>query len=209
MNRYIFSFLILMTISMVARYHVVTRVSELERLLDQYTYSIVCFASSCSKSDDVSIVGDRDHCKVDFRSLQQLMKSASTRDKYTSYGLSKKIGWLVVDVSRDETRSLIKNYSIVQIPTCFIFEHDEMIPNRRIVRPAASRDVIKALEDECGSGIKELINDYKEEDRLNREERIASNYRFGYWNPYGWNYSWYPRWRWGYPRWDYGFYLGF
>jgi hypothetical protein len=77
----------------------------------------------------------------------------------------------------------------------------------KVVAPTSASDLVKLLKQKFGKEIETLIHDLKEDDRLERQERIASYYSYSS-SPY----AWYPYAYWPYSRWGvypYGLGWGF
>lgn len=183
---------VLFPIVVVAKYQAVHNDAEFDRLLNQYQFSIVCFAPSNGSDDQMQ----------DFKNLKNRMMVAAKRDDFNL--LRKDIGFLMVDSGSKKLQDLPHDYKISKFPTCIIFQDGKIIGSS-IFNPQSTSDIIKFLDKNIGNQLDDLIADRKEDERLNREERIASYYQYASspWinPPYPWiPYGTYPYSRWGvYP----------
>jgi hypothetical protein len=191
------------------RYHVVKSASNLENLVEQYRYSLVCFAPSGQRMDEQLDSDEKTDRRHTFRSLQNLVKSASQSNGYKHY-LSKDVGFLVVDVASKRAEDVAQEYHVKDQPLCVVFEQGAIDNAKKVMRPATVRDLIGLLEAEGGADLKELLEDRKQDARLDRQERIASYYAYAT-SPFGYGssaYGWpgYGYWGGPYARW--GLYAG-
>jgi hypothetical protein len=175
-----------------ARYHKITRMSELDKLVDGYEYSVVCFAPATSLSDEYL---DRDELKdrkKKFRGIEDILRSISKSRDYKNF-LSKDVGFIAVDVAGKYAHDAIAEYGLVQMPSCFVFDQGENT-GQKVVRPSSSKDLTRLLERVGGADFKRLLAERKAESSQERQERIALYYSYGGY-PYGYN-------------WGYGYYGG-
>lgn len=176
----------------VAKFQDVHNDAEFDRLLNQYQFSVVCFASAKGADDQ----------KDAFKDLKNRMIAAAKRDDFKL--LRKDVGFLMVDSSSKKVQDLPHDYKISKFPICLIFQDGKMIESS-IFNPKSTSDIIKFLDKNVGNQLDDLVADRKENARLDREERIASYYQYASspWvnPPYGWMpYGTYPYTRWGvYP----------
>lgn len=183
-------FIVMLPTMVVAKYQMVHNDAEFDRLLNQYQFSLVCFAPSSGEE------------KEDFVNLKNRMIAASKRDDFKL--LRKDIGFLMVDSSSKKLQDLSKEYKIFKFPSCIVFQDGKMIGSSTM-HPQTTSDIIKFLDTNIGNQLDDLVADRKKDERLNREERIASYYQYATspWvnPPYPWMpYGCYPYSRWGvYP----------
>jgi hypothetical protein len=183
-----------------ARYHKVTRMSDFEKLVDVYEYSVVCFAPAGQMSEEDI---DRDELKdrkKDFKFLENLLRSVSKNYDYKNF-LDKDIGFIAVDVAGKYAGNVIAEYGLVQMPSCFIFDQGENT-KQKVIRPSSPKDLTRLLERVGGTDFQKLLADRKAEYSQERQERIARYYAYGAY-PYGYGY-W--GWGWGYGPYWYGRY---
>jgi len=208
MKKMIIMFLALMNVCLVAKYHAVSSQKEFGKLLDKYPYAVVCFAPSGAMRDHEKLDSREKHdLKNEFRSLQNTVKSASDSRNYRTY-LQKDVGFLVVDVASKRAREVDEEYALKEFPTCLLFKDGQVNMMAQIMYPKSRYDIISLLEKKVGAELDKIIKDKKEDERLERQERIAQyNAMSNYYYPYGGSY-------WGGPYWGYRYpaavwYLGF
>jgi|GEM_PF-1167222 len=204
--------LVVMSSSVVARYHIVKSSAALEDLVEKYAYSVVCFAPSGQLQGEDLDTDEKKERKRIFKSLQNVVKAASNQGVYKTY-VSQDIGFLVVDVAAKRASLVADEYHVKDDPLCVVFEQGAPDTKTKVMRPAAPRDLIRLLEAEGGDDLKDLIDDRKQDAQMARQERIASYYAYGAAYPYGYGpygyggpYAWSPYWRSPYVGW--GFYAG-
>lgn len=207
MKHFVRYFLIMfMSLPMTARFHVVKSARQLEKLVDEYEYSLVCFAPSGQIEGEDLDIEDKQGRKKEFRAVQDVVKAASVRPEYKKF-LSKDVGFMVVDVTSKHAQNLAGEYGLQTAPTCFVFEQGAPNTSKKIMRPASVKDLTQLLEQEGGDALKKLLKERKEEANLIRQERISQNYAYATAYPYAWDYGWYP-YGGGYgPGW--GFWVGY
>lgn len=186
--------LVTMSLSMMARFHTVKSARQLEKLVDGYEFSVVCFAPSGQTDGEDLDRDDKIDRKKEFRAVQDVVKSASERSEYKKF-LSKDVGFMVVDVASKQADDLLSEYNLGTEPTCFVFEQGAPDKSKKVMRPASVKDLTRLLEQEGGDSLKKLLKDRKQEADLIRQERISQNYLYAttypYWGGYGWGgYGW-------------------
>ncbi|MBP6892430.1 thioredoxin family protein [Candidatus Babeliales bacterium] len=191
MLKTLFLVLLLPTI-IVPKFKDVHNDAEFQRLMNQYQFTIVCFASAKGTEDQ----------KEDFKNLKNRMMAASKRDDFKL--LRKDVGFLMIDSGSSKTADLSHDYKISKFPTCLVFK-DGKVVDSTLFAPKSTSDIINFLDKNVGDQLDTLISDRKEDARLTREENIASYYQYASspWinPPYPWMpYGYYPYSRWGvYP----------
>lgn len=180
--------------SIAPRFHAVKNARQLEKLVDDYEFSVVCFAPSGQFEGEDLDRGDKMDRKKEFRAVQDVVKSASERTEYKKF-LSKDVGFMMVDVASKQAGGLVDEYDLGAAPTCFVFEQGAPDTHKKVMRPASVKDLTRLLEQEGGDSLKKLLKDRKEEADLIRQERISQNYLYAsaypYWGGYGWGgYGW-------------------
>ena len=198
-NLKIFILAMLVPTMVVAKYQAVHNDAEFERLLNHSQFSIVCFAPAKGSDDQ----------KEDFKNLKNRLMAAAKRDDFKL--LRKDVGFFIVDSASKKLQDLPHDYKISKFPTCLIFQDGKDVGST-LFAPDSTSDIIAFLDKNVGEQLNVLIADRKEDERLNREENIASYYQYATspWinPPYPWvPYGCYPYSRWGvYPYglgWDY------
>lgn len=207
-------FMLVPSTLLMARYHEVSNGKKLHDLVDTYAYSVVCFApSSQLNGESLDVTEKKDRKKI-FKSLQTVVKAASQQSEYQKYA-SKDVGFILVDVASRQNSQIKSEYQVSEHnPFCVVFEQGAADMQSKIMRPATPRDIIQLLQQEGGQDLQDLIEDRKQDARLDRQERIASYYAYataypyatpyGYYGPY-WG-GWSPYWRSPYVGW--GVYAG-
>lgn len=187
--------MVMLPVMVCAKYHKVKNDAEFDRLINQYEYSVVCFAPAQGSQDN----------KEEFQVLQNRMQAASKYDDFKTL-LKKDVGFLMVDSASKKAQDLPKDFSIAKFPTCLIF-HEGAAAGSKMVAPQSASDLIKLLKQKFGKEIETLTKERREDDRLDRQERIANYYSYSS-SPY----AWYPYAYWPYSRWGvypYGLGWGF
>lgn len=184
---------------LMARYHSVRSEDELTSLLNKYQYTVVCFAPSGALADQELHRDEKQEIRQTFKDLQNIVKTSAARDQYHRF-LNKDIGFLVVDTASKRAHEVSGDYALRTFPSCLVFDSGSLPFKQPLIHPKTSASIIKFLEQAYGDKIKEMLKERKEEDRLRRQERIASYYAYGaYGYPYyGWGWS-YPYWGGYYP----------
>lgn len=188
-----------------AKYHLVRNDADFDRLINQYEYSVVCFAPAHGVDELKLDHDEKQKIKDEFQALQNRVKAAAGRDEFKTF-LKKDVGFLVVDSSSKKTQDLPNDFAISKFPTCLVFK-DGALVNSKVVAPQSASDLIKLLQKSFGTQLDALIKERKEDDILDRQERIASYYSYG-----SSAYAWYPYAYWPYSRWGvypYGLGWGF
>ncbi len=210
MKKIMIMLLVLMNVSLVAKYHAVSSQKEFAKLLDKYPYAVVCFAPSGVMHDHEKLdSNEKQDVKSEFRSLQNTVKSASDSRNYKTY-LQKDVGFLVVDVASRRVREVDEEYALKEFPTCLLFKDGQVNMMAQIMYPKSRYDILSLLEKRVGVELDKIIKDKKENERLERQERIAQYNAMSNYYPYGgWGGSY-----WGGPYWGYRYpaavwYLGF
>lgn len=181
--------LLLVAVGLDARYHTVTSQKSFEDLINKYPYSVVCFVPS--KSDDKSL--DREakrEIRDDFRGFKSRLRSAAESGKFKEY-LNREVGFLLIDIAANRAEEIDDELGLDSFPTCLLFKHGKaMLGYAQIFNPISKHSILKLLEKHFEEDLQEIIKEKKEEEMLEREERIARYQaygRFGY--PYG-HYAW-------------------
>ena len=171
-----------------AKYHLVKNDNDFDRLINQYNYSVVCFAPAQGSKQ----------VKEDFKDLQNRVKAAAGRDDFKNL-LRNDVGFLVVDSASKKAQDLPGDFAISKFPTCLVF-NDGAAAGSKLVAPKSASELIKLLEQKFGKQLETLTKERREDERLDRQERIASYYAYSS-SPYAWYpYAYYPYSRWGvYP----------
>jgi hypothetical protein len=185
-----------------ARYHKISRIQELDKLVDSYEYSVVCFASAGSLSGEDLDFDERKYRKKSFRTVEDILRSISKSYDYKNF-LSKDVGFVAVDVAGKYGDDVIAQYGLVQMPSCFIFDQGENT-GQKVIRPTSSKDLTRLLERVAGNDLKSLLAQRKADASQERQERIAMYYSYGGPYRYGWRYGYYGPY--GYGPYGYGFY---
>ena len=185
----IVSLIVLLPSVTFAKYHLVKNDNDFDRLINQYEYSVVCFAPAQGSKE----------VKEDFKDLQNRVKAASGRDDFKNL-LKKDVGFLVVDSASKKAQDLPADYAIAKFPTCIVFKQGSSIAGSKLASPKSASELIKMLEKNFGAQLEKLTKERREDERLDRQERIASYYAYAS-SPYAWYpYAYYPYSRWGvYP----------
>lgn len=202
--------LLLMAAPLAARYHSVGSGREFEKLIDQYPYAVVCFAPSGSMGQEKLESNEKRQVKDTFRSLESRVKSASEDRDFKRY-LSKDVGFLVVDVASRRAHEVDEEYALKEFPTCLLFEQGKALSMTQIVKPTSKSDIISFLDKKIGDELDRMIKDRKDDERAEREERIARSIAYASYYPYGgWGWGGYGGWGWGgYGGFGYGRGLGY
>jgi len=200
----------MMSLPLAARFHVVKSARHLEKLVEGYEYSVVCFAPSGQTEGEDLDRDDKKERKKEFHSVQNVVRAASQRSEYKRF-LSKDVGFMMVDVASRQADDLSGEYGLSATPTCFVFEQGAPDKTKKIMRPAAVKDLTRLLEQEGGDALKNLLKDRKEQADLIRQERISQNYAYSaaypYWGGYGYGWGGYG-WS-GRPYIGWGLYAGY
>lgn len=185
-----------------AKYHRVGGQKDFEKLINKYQYSVVCFAPS-----DVVLDGDRSNhekrreLRSEFKSLEEKVRAAADRGNMKRY-LTKDVGFMVVDVASKRAREVDVEYALDKFPTCLVFKQGELAKSTSLFAPTSSRQIVALLEKNFGPELEKMTKDRREDERLAREERIASVYSYPM---YGWGgpyyYGGYYGWRRPYYFW--------
>ena len=197
----VFFVLLLSSIPMVARYHVVSRDKVFDDLINKYEYAVVCFAPSRVDSKEV----DRDEKKEivsEFRDLKKKLRSASDAESYKKY-LQQEVGFLLVDTASGKVKELDEEFALDNMPSCLLFEQGQVIfagkyDYAQIFEPVSKYSIISFLEKYFKYDFDAIVKDKKEEENQARQERIASYSSYVYSGyPYscfscGYGYGGYP-----------------
>lgn len=167
-----------------AKYHVIKNDTDFDKLINQYEFSLVCFAPSQGSKE----------IKEDFKDLQNRVKAAANRDDFKTI-LRKDVGFLVVDNASKKAQDLPGDYAISKFPTCMLFAQGAATGSK-LVAPKSASELMKLLEQKFGTELEKLTKQRREDERLNRQERIANYYAYAS-SPY----AWYPYAYWPYSRW--------
>lgn len=201
MNFIRFFLVLIVCLSLQSRYHKITRINDLDKIVNNYEYSLVCFAPTKNLPDESIDKEEIKERKKEFRGIEEILRSISKGYDYKNF-LSKDIGLISVDVSEKYAYSAISEYGLVQMPSCFVFEQGENT-GQKVMYPDSSRDLTRLLERVGGTDFKKLLADRKSQATQERQERIARYYAYGaYPYSYNWGYGyggpyWYrPYWGW-------------
>lgn len=187
-----------------AKYHKVTSVSEFEKLVDGYEYSVACFASSSKqKGEDISPDDIKSRQKT-FKNLQEMLRAAASKFDFKRF-LSKDIGFIAVDVASKHGQDFIKKFHVGVAPICYSFQEGAQDKGAKLLHPESTKDVVDLLEDTAGSELDYLLADRKEQHSQDRQERVAAYYAYGGYYPYGWGYGWGGSSYWNRPYWGWGY----
>lgn len=205
----LFGMLLVLSAPMYSKYHSVSSERELESLVNKYPYAVVCFAPSTPLEDGAATRDEKREVRHEFKGLQSKVKSAADRDKYRHY-LGKDVGFLVVDVANKRAQEVTHDYALEQFPSCLVFQSGAVAGKQPLIHPTSPAQIVKTLENQYGDKIEKMVKERKEDERLLREERIASYYAYGNY-PYGWGwagpYGYYHYGMGGYPfygNWGFG-----
>lgn len=163
-----------------ARYHKVTSSAHFDRLLDQYEYSIACFASRSANSEL-------------FENIQNRLIAASKRDEFNTI-LKSDVGFLMVDASLPKLKDTIKDLENPKFP-CVITYHQDFTKRIWFGAPRTATDIISMLQASFARDLKNLIKDRRSDEWVFREEML------GYYPYGGVPYAWYPYAFYPYSRW--------
>lgn len=178
--------------SLQARYHEVKNSVQLQHLLDQYAYSLVCFAP-CKISKDVSSDRQtRDKVYSDFKELKYMLRSAAKQKNYKEL-LTRDVGFVLADAASNQIHEMLPQYHIDDMPICTVFDHGSQ-SKQSMVKPASVKDLLKALESVGSTKLQDLLYQRQQDALLQRQEQIAAYYAYGATYPY-----------WGAPYWVYGY----
>ncbi len=196
--------LMVAAVPITAKYHKVTSLSEFERLVDGYEYSVACFApSSKQKGEDITS-DDLKGRQKNFKNLQEMLRAAASKYDFKKF-LSKDVGFIAVDVASKYGKDFVNNLNIDTTPVCYAFQEGAQDKDSKLVRPESTKDVVDLLEDTAGSELDYLLADRKEEYSQDRQERVAQFYAYGGYYPYGWGYGWGGSSYWHRPYWGWGY----
>lgn len=178
-----------------ARFDWISSDREFFDRINQYPYAIVGFAES--KED-----GKRSKEKsAQMKKMRKLMQAAAVTGSYKTW-LKKEVGFLMLDASDKFAQDLIQKYDLQEFPVFVLFEQGQIVENQHGLEAVhgniSKLDMLDFIDIHFGKMLDQIVEDKKEIDRLEREERIARYHyydRYYGWNPYaGWGpYSY----RWG------------
>lgn len=199
-------FFIVMSIALStdARYHTINKDRMFDTLINQYEYAVVCFAPSRAEDKQA----DRDEKKEivqEFNSLKHRLKSASDSDSFKKY-LQKEVGFLLIDTASGSVQELDDQFDLEKIPACLLFKQGKAILTGKnhyaqLFEPKSKYSIVSFLKRYFGDDFDDIVDDKKEEEKLDRQERIASYqmYPYSYGYPYAYGYPYYGYGAWGYP----------
>lgn len=195
MKKIIIAFLIAVQ-SITPKYDLVSSERAFKDAILKEPYALVCFAPSRLDSDNQD--QDKDTVKQDFRTIKRNMQAAAKVEQYKDY-LKDKVRFILVDIGRRRAEEVDDHYELTQIPTCLLFKHGKPVLDNnsyaQIVEPLSKYSMLSLLEKYFDQEFSELIKEKKEEEALERQERIAR------YNAYA--LSGYPYSNWGWGSWPY------
>lgn len=217
-SRVVLFILLAIAMPMVAKFHQVTSQKSFEKSINDYPYAIVCFAKSGPDGDEELTKEEKKEVKGDFRDFRRRIKGAADSKKYKEY-LKKDVGFLLVDITSGRAEEIDDDYDLNNFPTCILFKNGKPVSHMasyaQIFDPISKSSILTLLEKHFKNELAGLIEEKKEEERLEREERIAryeaySRYGgpYGYWGwgggpyygYYGWGHRPWYGWGYGYRR---------
>ncbi len=181
-----------------AKFHTVNRSEKLQNLIDEYAYSIVCMAPSKMSKDEQPSSQDRKRTTRTFSSIKSLVRSASQLRDFKNY-LDKDIGFIVVDTASKDAQDLVQEYKVGTVPICIPFDQGAQ-SGAMVYNPQSSKQLVDSLENMGGKDLQKILNQRREDVRLEKQERIAAYYAYANTYPYwGWGgyygYGFYPYWQ--------------
>jgi len=191
---------LLIAVPLGAKYHRATSAQEFEKLVDNYQYSVACFAQgSKQKGEDISSDELKGRQKS-FKELQEMLQAAASKHEFKRF-LSKDVGFIAVDVGAKRTQNLVEEYNVQQEPVCYAFQAGAQDKTSKKIDPTSTKDILNVLEESAGDDLENILRDRKEEQSEERQERMARYYAYGGYYPYGWGYAWGGSSYWARPYW--------
>lgn len=188
---------ITLSVGLQARFHSIESEHEFEQKIDDFDYSLVCFADSKSHA------GGR---------IKDTMSSMASSGEFKSL-LHDRFGFLFVRTERDRNHELARHYHYDGKPLFIIFERDQKLISDTLNRDYSRRSISNFIEKELAHSLKDIKDDVRAE-RKNRsyrsEPRVHIGFGTGYYPGYGYYrggrpYWWHRRYG-GYRRPYYGGY---
>lgn len=207
----IFYTLLWSTSLMSARHHVVKGEKTFQKLINQYPYAVVCFAESKpDKGGEVTREDAkqmREEFKEEFKDINISLKGASDKHLYDKY-LDKEVGFILVDAASGKAEEIDDKLSLTKMPTCLLFKrgrpYTTLHQYAQIFAPISQDGILSLLEKNVEDELGEIVDKKKDQERLEREERIE-RYKAYARTPYAWGPGWGPGWGYGYgPYWGVG-----
>lgn len=186
MKKFIIILIITTTIS--ARYHKITSTHELQHLMNRYVYSVVCFD------------------QVNNKELEGVLQATASKYDFKRF-LRKDLGFMFVNVGAKRTQDLISQYHITNQPVCYVFNYGAQDQDSKFLNPTSVKDLIDVLENSAGDDLAQLLQERKEEQSEEHQERVAAYYAYGGYYPYSWGNGWGGSSYWARPYWGWGNWL--
>lgn len=177
-----------------ARFDWISSSSEFFDRVNKYPYALVGFVES-------RVDGKRDRDKsAQMKKLRKTMQAAAVTGNYKTW-LKKEVGFFMLDASASFAQDLVAKYGLQEFPVFMLFEQGEPLSDGKglllLHEEASKLDMLDFVDMHFGKTLDQIVEDKKEIDRLEREERIARYHyydRYYGWNPYrGWgpySYRW-------------------
>lgn len=180
----------LCTVSIAARFHLVQRADDFNRLLKKYDYSIACFSFSGQSDYMKTSLNDQD-LQMNFDTIKNRMIAASKKDIFAD-SLVKNVGFLMVDLAKPGNKKLFKDFAMVftEFP-CMMFFDQDVLTHLLVQTPQSATQIIDFLNKEFGNNLQQLVRD---QDRV----RVTMPNYYQYESS---PYAWYPYAVWPYSRW--------
>lgn len=175
-----------------ARYVVIKNSHQFEQEINKYEFVVACFISNPHGKDI-----DR-QLKKDVGLLQEMVKSTSDGQPYKKL-LKQEVGFFIVDMAKDSTALLVKEYDLDatdQAPIFLLFKNGKQVQtvsgqSAQIAGFIAKSDLLEFLDDYFGKDFDSILAKKAEAQEQERQMQIARyqayaacRYPYRGWAPY-------------------------
>ena len=191
--------LLMMAAGVHAKVRTVKKYNDFSDALNNKKYVVASFVAE----DDILPIKAMKPSEV--KNIKDALKSISNESKYTKY-LKKDVSFYIVELTKKFAEDFIKTYDLKDIPTAIIFKDGAVVKAAKddkavLTKFDSKADLLEFIDDYIGSDLDDIIEKKEEQERLDKEARIARdnataaaiNASWG-WGPY------YDYWGWGWHR---------